>query len=255
MRTRLPLTLCLLLLSAPAARAAGLDLAWDKCLPDGGVIAKRFACANNTGYAEIIGSFIPMQAHPRFVAYEVKLDIQSQSSTLPAWWQLFNAGSCRENAFSVTFDFRSLPQASCNNPFEGTAMGGVGYYATSDHPRPDYTSRPNAARMGMAVAMMSPRYLSSGTEYYAFDLRLEYDASGGAGACEGCSTPACLTLSEVTVYDDTPEPREGEQSYPPAPEVISQQAQNNMISWQDVGTSCQSAVKNKTWGQLKSMYR
>jgi len=24
-----------------------------------------------------------------------------------------------------------------------------------------------------------------------------------------------------------------------------------MIGWQDTGTNCQSAVKNKTWGQLK----
>lgn len=256
MRTRLPLALCLLLfLSVPSARAAGLNLAWDKCLPDGGVSAKTFACGNNSGYADIIGSFTPSQAHPQFVAIEVKLDVQSQSQTLPAWWQLFNNGSCRETAFEVTFDFRTLPQSSCEDPFGGSAWGGVGYYATSDHPHPDYQTRSNAARMGMAVALANAKYLSSGTEYYAFRLRLRYDSSSGGGACDGCSTPVCLTLSEVAVYDDTPEPRAGQQSYPPAPEIITRQAQNFMIGWQDTGTNCQSAVKNKTWGQLKSLYR
>jgi hypothetical protein len=107
----------------------------------------------------------------------------------------------------------------------------------------------------MAVALANAKYLSSGTEYYAFRLRLRYDSSSGGGACDGCSTPVCLTLSEVAVYDDTPEPPAGEQSNPPPPEIISQQAQNFMISWQDTGTNCQSAVKNKTWGQLKSLYR
>jgi hypothetical protein len=83
---RLPLALGLVLLSsASSVRAAGLNLAWDKCLSEGGGIAKTFDCGSNQGYADIVGSFIPSQPHPRFVAFEVKLDVQSQARTLPAW--------------------------------------------------------------------------------------------------------------------------------------------------------------------------
>jgi len=252
------LVLCLLLsliIPASSARAAGLNLAWDQCWPEGGVAAKSFACGVNTGYWEIVGSFVPSQPHARFVAYEVKLDIQSQSNTLPDWWQFYNNGSCRETALSVTFDFTTSPQSGCTDPFEGAAMGGIGYYATVGSPRPGYSPRLNAAQVGMAVAMANAKYLSAGTEYYCFRLRLLNRASTGGGACAGCATPACLTLSEVLVYDETPEPREGQQSNPSPPEQLTQQSLNNMIGWQDTGTSCQSAVKNKTWGQLKSLYR
>jgi hypothetical protein len=249
--------LCLaLILSATSVRAAGLNLAWDKCLSEGGAVAKTFSCASNTGYADIIGSFIPSQPHPRFVAFEVKLDVQSQTRTLPAWWQLFNNGSCRESAFELVFNFRDLPKSSCEDPFEATAYGGVGCYAIAGLPQPpNFQAGPNTARMVMGAALMYSNDLSAGTEYYAFRLRLQYESSSGGGACEGCNTPVCLTLSEVVVYDESPDPPAGQKSYPPAPEIISQQSQNSRISWQDNGTNCQSAVKNKTWGQLKSLYR
>lgn len=244
-----------LLLSAASVRAAGLNLAWDKCLSEGGTIAKTFSCGSNMGYADIIGSFIPSQPHPRFVAFEVKLDIQSQTRTLPAWWQLFNSGSCRESAFELTFNFRDQPKSFCDDPLEGAAMGGVGFYATPDHTVPTYQGGPNTARMLMGAALMSSKDLAPGREYYAFRLRLQYESSSGGGACEGCSTPVCLTLSEMSVYDDSGEPLDDQLSHPPAPEVITQQSQNSKISWQDNGTNCQSAVKNKTWGQLKGLYR
>jgi len=253
---RLCHALFLVLLVSPASvHATGLNLAWNKCLPEGGVIAKTFACNNNTEYADIIGSFTPAQPHPRFIGIEVKLDVQSQSQTVPAWWQFFNSGSCRTSAYDVSFDFRALPTTYCDDPFNGGAWGGVGYYATSIYPRAGYQPPSNMARMGMAAAVMNPRNLSPGTEYYAFRLRLQYESSSGGGACDGCSSPVCLTLSEVAVYDLAPPSAGGQWTRPPAPEVISQQAQNFMISWQDNGTNCQSAVKNKTWGQLKSLYR
>lgn len=253
---RLRPALCLvLLLSASPARSAGLNLAWDKCLSEGGVPAKTFACGTNVGYADIIGSFIPSQPHPRFVGIEVKLDVQSQSQTLPAWWQLFNTGACRQSGFELTFDFRTLPKSFCDDPFDGGPWGGVTCYVTSDHPRPDYRPGANAARMGLAAALMNSRNLPSGTEYYAFRLSLQYESSSGGGACEGCSAPVCLTLSEVAVYDESGEPLGDQQSNQPDPEIITQQSQGAMISWQDNGTNCQSAVKNKTWGQLKSLYR
>ncbi len=252
----LRLALCLvLILPGATVRAAGLNLAWDKCLSDGGSLTKLFACNSNMGYADVIGSFVPMQPHPRFVGIEVKLDVQSQSKELPAWWQFYNAGSCRENAYELVTNLRDLPQQSCDDAFDGNWWGGVGFYATPDHPVSTYQGGPNTARLVLGFARMYSKSLAPGTEYYAFRLRLQYESSTGGGACAGCSTPACLTLAEVAVYDESAEPLDGNLSHPPDPEIIAQQAQNMMISWQDSGGNCQSKVQNKTWGQLKSLYR
>jgi hypothetical protein len=250
------IALCLaLLLFAFPARAAGLNLAWDKCYSEGGARAKTFNCASNSGYADIIGSFIPAQSHPRFNCIDMKLDVQSQSQELPAWWQIFNSGSCRESAYEMSVEFRDQPRTSCEDPFEGTVLGLVGCYATPDHPLSIFDGGPNNARMVMGAAMANARNLSPGAEYYAFRLRILFESSTGGGACGGCATPVCLTLSELSVYDETPELPGGGMGTEPPPEIITQQAQNQMISWQDTGGNCQSKVRNKTWGQLKSLYR
>jgi hypothetical protein len=254
LRLRLALGL-VLFVSASPARASGLNLAWDKCFSEGGVIAKSFSCASGTGYADVIGSFIPAQAHPRFEAMEVKLDVQSQSKELPAWWQFYNAGSCRESAFDLSFDFKPLSKTTCDDPFDGSVWGGIGYYATPDHPVSAYQGGPNTARLLGGAALMYSRSLPSGAEYYAFRLRIEYESSSGGGACAGCATPVCLTFAEVALYDDSGLPLDGQLQHTPEPEIITQQQQNSMISWQDSGANCQPKVRNKTWGQLKSLYR
>jgi hypothetical protein len=244
-----------LLMSATSVRTAGLNLASDKCRSEGGVIAKAFDCGSNPDYVDIVGSFIPTQPHPRFVAFEAKLEVQSQTRTLPAWWQYFNSGSCRGTAFELVFNFRDLPKSSCDDPFEGAAFGGLGFYATPDHPSSTYQGGPNTARGLMGAALAHSKNLQPGTEYYAFRLRLQYQSSTGGGACEGCSTPVCLTLSEMSVYDESAEPLTDHHSHPPAPEVISRPVRNSRISWQDNGNNCQPAVKHRTWGQLTSPYR
>ena len=251
---RFRLTLGLLLLLAPAAQAAGLNLAWDHCLPDGGVNVKKFACTSNAGVSEVVGSFIPAQVHPRFVGIEVQVEVQSESTALPDWWQVFNSGSCRESSISAAMDFTRRPQGGCSDPFGTTAFGGIGAYVTANKPRPDYQPRPNSARLMMAAAIMGTSTLSAGTEYYCVWLTIDHESSA-SGACSGCSSPVCLTLSQVTLYDDTPIDPNGGQSQPPVYERITTVAQNNLIGWQDTGPACQSNVKNKTWGQLKSLYR
>lgn len=246
----LALSLC-----ASAAGAAGLNLAWDKCLSEGGASAKTFSCAVNSDYSDVVASFTAGQPHPKFVALVAMLDIQSTVKTLPAWWEFFNTGTCRQSNFLVTFSYRELPRLMCEDPFDGSGYGGIGSYATPDHPLNTFDGGPNNARLTVGVAMASPRNLASGTEYYAFILRLDHESSSGPGACEGCSTPVCLTLTQVDVYDDSPADPDGQVIHEAPPESITQQARNQMITWQDSGGNCQPKVRNKTWGQLKSLYR
>lgn len=255
MRATLALLVPGLLVLATGAGASGVNLAWDQCLPEGGMQAKHFACGQNSGYDEIVGSFVPGQAHAAFIGCEVAVDIQSENPVLPDWWQFFNTGSCRQNALTTTFDFTTAPQSACNDPFQGQAMGGLAAYLTSRTQRPVPGGKANAARIILAMAMAVPTRLASGVEYYCFRLRISNQASAGAGSCAGCTTPACITLAEVAVYDDNPPAPGGQETPPRMAESLTTQHQSNGIGWQDTGQNCTSAVKNKTWGQLKNIYR
>lgn len=252
---RLAFVLCCLLVVAPVARAAGLNLAWDQCLSEGGVAAKKFACNTSTGFQYLYGSFVPARPHPRFVGCAFYVDILSEATGLPDWWQFYWGGSCRQTALNVSFDFTGAPQGACNDPFSGQGYGGIANYVVTNHPRPDYQPRPNGARIIIGVVATSPVNVSAGTEYYGFRLAISNQSSAGPGACAGCATAACVTLTEAEVVDDKPDPPPGQQGQPTQFERLNMQSMGNMVSWQDAGPSCQSAVKNKTWGQLKSLYR
>jgi hypothetical protein len=245
--------LSLLLLASPAG-AAGVNLAWNQALPEGGSATKQFNCASGLGESELVGSFVCGQPHPLFIGCEALLDIQAATTSLPDWWQ-FGAGSCRSEALACGFDFRGLQQTLCSSPYEGNVFGGVAAYATSARPLADHQPAPNAARIKIAGVHLGTGMVSAGEEYFAFRLTISHEGSAGAGSCGGCAVPVCLTLTEVKVYDDVPVAENGQQSPPPSFERITGPARGNVASWQDAGSGCQSAVKNRTWGQLKSAYR
>ncbi len=246
---RFALALCCLLVVAPVTHAAGLNLAWDQCLSDGGSAAKKFACNTNAGFEYLYGSFIPGQNHPQFCGCLYYVDIQAETATLPSWWQFYWSESCRPTALGMTFDFTSLTTQSCNDPFNGTAVGGIANYVVGTHTRPDFTPRANAARIYAAAAVLPYPTITPGTEYLGFRLAISHQSTVGGGACAGCATAVCITFTQCDVVDDKP------LGAPERVERLTQQATSNMASWQDAGPSCQSAVKNKTWGQLKSLYR
>ncbi len=54
----LTLILASLVCSAEPAIAAGVNLSWNACTPEGGVQNKTFACNSNTGSRTIYGSFV-----------------------------------------------------------------------------------------------------------------------------------------------------------------------------------------------------
>jgi len=249
------LALCLLL-SAPLADAAGLNLAWNQALSEGGVNAMKFDCASDAGFSELVGTFMANQPHPAFIGCEILLDVQTESTSLPDWWQFNTEGSCRQYSANPSYDFRGLRQTVCSSPYEGSVLGPIANYVTSARPRPDFQPGPNVARFFIGVVHLpGTTSLSAGQEYFAFRLAIGHEYSAGAGACQGCLVPACLILTEIKVYDDVPIAPNGQESPPPSYERITTVAQGNLVSWQDAGPGCQPTVKNRTWGQLKSVYR
>src|SRR5262245_52676626 len=97
----------LLALTASMAQAQGINFAWRAgCWVDNPTATRTVACNSDTAASHTAaGSFMTANAIPDFVGIEVVVDLQSASSPLPAWWQFFNAGSCRNTSLSASGDF------------------------------------------------------------------------------------------------------------------------------------------------------
>ena len=260
------LVLLLLLLAAPAAHAAGVNFAWEKCLPEGGTSLHYFACDTNvtSPVAVAVASFMPSVDRPAFVGFEAVVDLKSTTDALPDWWQFFNPGSCREQSLSVSADFGASPHTQCADPFGGPTRGGIAGYLTSTTIPPAPYGPPAYERLKCAFATDDVRPVLNGVEYFAFTIRIDGGHSTGAGACAGCNVPVCLLLTEIKVVENT------------GPyERLSHPIQNQLIGWQcgqgsashDLwgqawlntcathGAPCFTPARNRTWGGIKALYR
>lgn len=240
------LLLCLGL-GAPKCLAAGINLSWNACTPEGGVQQKSFACTSNSGIRTLYGSFALAQDAAQAVGIEVVVDITTQSASLPSWWQLFSPGSCRPASLSVAFEFSTEPGTICNDPWGGQATGGIGAYQTSWTSPPVPSRDPRTARIRMTAAV--PQELASAliadTEYYGFKLNINSAKTVGTSACSGCLDPVCIKLISISVVS----------SNSPA-EVLTQALVSSVTTWQSA-TNCTAMMNQRAlvWGAIRALYR
>jgi hypothetical protein len=242
----LPLALAAALAVVPLpAIAAGVNLSWDACTAEGGVQNKVFACNTNAGSRAIYGSFVLATNQPNFVGVEITVDFHAQADSLPAWWQFFNAGSCRASALSVNFVFSDDPRISCTDPWNDQATGGIGSYFTWWTTPQIPSGNANEARLRIAAAVPStgPLQLTADTEYYGFKLLVSSTKTVGTGSCTGCSTPICITLSELNAVQSNNNNQD-----------LTQAVVANLVTWQSA-ESCPAgnAAGNVTWGQVRAL--
>ena len=239
----------LLALSATVASAAGVNLAWLRCFGEGsGTQNRTFACASNTGSNLAVGSFIAPAGTQGVSGNEVVIDLQSQGTVLPAWWQLRGTGQCRgvgTPALSVNFVANGA-DAVCIDEFGGGGAGGIGAYTVG------YGGALNRARLTMAIATAAPAPLDADVEYFAFNMIITNTKSVGTGSCAGCSIPVCIVLNSIKLTQGV-----GVGDF-----TLSQPGDpsSNDIAWQGGaigGPGCPAATptKNATWGSVKSLYR
>lgn len=239
------LCVALLAVTASVASAQGLNLAWNNCYGEGAPVSNKvFACASNSGTNLAVASFIPATTLPTVNGNEVVFDLQSAGSTLPAWWQFKNAGSCRQASLTVNF-VANAGNLACVDEFSGAGAGGIGAYTVS-------ASNPNRARLTVAIAVPASSItpVVAGTEYFAMNLLISNAKTVGTGSCAGCSTPVCLVLNSIKLT----------QPVGVGDVLIGNPAGNNAITWQGGaidGGGCPAAVptRNTTWGAVKSLYR
>ena len=237
------LLLCALLLAtATAASAAGLNLAWNNCIGDGGVQNLAFACNTNVGSRGFVGSFVVGSDIPVVNGNELVVDLSSASATLPDWWQFTTAGVCRQTALSIA----AHNGTNCPDMFEGQASMNIAAYQLAKH------GLPNEARILCVNAVQAAAVVTlfAGQEYGIARWTITNSKTVGSPSCTGCTVPVCIVFNSANITTDA--------GLNDTKLTAAAGPGSNFISWQGgAGTNCPAAVptKNATWGSVKSLYR
>jgi hypothetical protein len=258
MKTMLGISCVMLALTTTAALAqGGLNLNWGPdCASDASVTNKNFACDTNSGSSTMVASYVPMGSHERLVSVEAVIDGQSCDSShpyqaMPDWWQFRNANSCRLTALSVNATYAGTG-GICRDAWAGQGMPIVSYRPDSAWVLDRYVGYYEARWMRMTVSCAVPVEIASavegGLEYTVFNVVVNHTKTVGTGACSGCAVPAWWVFNYLTAeyLDAGVSNREWAMS----------PIMNQVITWQGGQYHCiPDAVQNRTWGQVKSLYR
>ena len=254
MNKELLLSCALLALPAPQASAdgnGGLDLTAVACntntTPPPSTTF-NFDCADPGVPQTVFACFQITTTQDSVVGLDAHLELTVDDPGLPDWWH-FESGGC--NAGGVLLDL--VPSTSlcvgATNPWETGNMA----FAPGDQ-------GPNSGHFVVSVSRPTPIKLNAGTNYFAFNLNFFSDnATQSGGKCGGCG------IAAVLAWASTP----SGQISPPAAALINirtaaqagGEAAPYVISGPGlVGNTISFAVaptptRNRTWGQLKSLYR
>jgi hypothetical protein len=249
---RIPAITLLLLLAGSPAQAGSINLRWNACWGDGGVMNRTFACDTNAGSDLLVGSFVLPQDFPRVLGCQIFVDLAVAGGSLPPWWQVRNAGSCRLGGigFSPT---SPAPSAICTDWSSGQAIGGIASYTVDPF-------GPGSARLiaATAVATEYAADLFAGLEYSAFRLTLSHAKTVGTGACAGCDLGACIAFKFIRLTTTGL----GLQL-----DLSSSFSDDRLVTWQGgagvvfepsrgaLNCPLATPARPSTWGAVKGLYR
>ena len=233
----------LLTLTAVTANAAGLNLRWNTPILDAGVQNKTSACTSNSGGSVAAASFSLPANVVGATAIETVVDVATAGTALPAWWTT----TCRPGFLTAN----ATANLTWNTiEWAGGVTGGIGSWRMGL----DYGPSAGRAIMAFATATASDIDATLG-DYFAFNLVISNTKTTGAGNCAGCSTPACISFSNLKMAAGT-----STAAILNAPAASG----SNYITWQggagvssNLGSGCPAATptRNATWGSVKSLYR
>ncbi len=247
MKKILTLAATLMVIGASASMASGLYLNWDDCSAasgGAGVQQKTFACNSNTGagFALYTSVAVPTTM-PKFTATSAIVDVAVDAPTLPDWW-LTNAGQCRPNAVTMSFDPVVLA-LSCPNIWADGILLSV--FAAQQG-----TNGPNKVRLNGGAAIPAGSEITvnaDGTELLVSKVNISRTKSTGTGSCAGCNLGACLVLNECFLQQPA-----GMGDY-----RVTNAATpgSNFVTWQGGVAQCPlpTPAQNRTWGAVKNLYR
>ena len=255
-----PMVLAFVLLSFASASVAHaqVNLAWNNCITQVASAAdKAYACdgSGNGIPFKAVMSFISPANLNNFVGIQAVVDVRSSSAgPLADWWKL-GIGECRDGNFTFPASLTGVGTGTtgvCRNPWIGGNTGGGFQWYTENR---DGSPTPGWGRVKVAFARDNEAALIQGQQYItgAFTLDTFNDIETGTGVCEGCTTPACLVLNQVELYQVVGSP--GGDIL-----ILTDPATRAFITWQGGaigGNGCpvETPTRRTTWGSLKSTYR
>ncbi len=235
---------------ASIASAQGNNLSWGDCGAAGTADLSN-ACTSNTGSVNLYFSTVADAGLTQVSGEQGVLDIIFADTSVPPWWQAVTAGACRGTSVSVLY---TSAGPTCNDYFNavGSPLGGFGYdWGAALNTTPSYAPLDNTARNRTvsAVSQTVVGPMTQGTEYYIFNVKVNFLKTTGAGNCVGCLTPACFQANSVLLTQPV---GVGDHFFTGTPA-----GGRSFATWQGgAGANCATVpVKQKSWGQIKSLYR
>jgi len=257
---KIVITALMLALTATLAAASGLDFQWSTSqnCPTTATGTWTFACNTNSNVEYMVACGMPNVALVGMNAMDARIDVQT-ANAIPAWWQGFNAGACRQAAFSPSVLPSALTLSGCTQRLWTTdAYGGIGAWAI------DGANRFHIV-VGYATAGNRVANLSTTARYNAFQIAVlasntvadPGDPDNGIDPvvpCAGCADGATLVLNQITYYGNGTVASDA---------IVAPLAPTSAINGQCLlynggagsGACGATPARNTTWGQVKSLYR
>lgn len=241
----------LALLSAQAFAGGSLYLKANAC-PGAGTASNVLTldCDPNNfpPPGQLFGSFKVDAVVSGVVAMDGILDLTFNGQTgVPAFWQ-FQSGGCNSSGL-VLLDGR--PATGCSQTTFMCGGGGANCDAFITAYGVGYGG-PNKARLLITLARAStdPTSFTNLTAYnFAFELDIYTDPY--AGSCAGCTVPVSMAWNQAVFYDTNA----GLGGDGVALLADSDDPGSDAALCVNAATCDVVPTKNKTWGQLKSLYR
>lgn len=222
------------------AHAADAAIHWSDC-GAAGTRSRTFACNTNSGAELAVISFQPRAGNAGIVEMSTTLTLGQVGSDLPDWWR-FALGGCRTSAVNGSMNFLSAT-GPCTDYWAAQATLAIA------HSSSNIAGVVGRIQLTGTLPAAAAHPLDPGVEYYGIAVVFSHQRTVGAGSCGGCETPICLALGTVRFTGPTGGP---------APDVwyVAPSAAANHVLWNGA-TRCDglTPVLNRTWGQLKSLYR
>jgi hypothetical protein len=252
MKRVLPISCVMLALTASAALAGWLNLNWGpECASDGVVGYKTFACDTNDGSSVMVVSFAPSASHEHLLGVDAVIDGQVFfDPVISDWWQFKNVGACRVAALSTNTTI-SANAVNCRDPWGGQASSAITYYGDPlwvGTPTPPVQGHRARIKVSCSVPEGTASAVEAELEYFVFNVVVDHTRTVGAASCTGCLRPMCWMLNSIMVeYMDGGVLNQ---------ETAATPSVNFVITWQSsTDYACYVSTLNKTWGQIKSLYR
>lgn len=228
---------------APARAAlAGeeLWLRWEDCAP-AGVPDMPFNCSVPVHSKSLYVAACPAESLAQVVAAIMVFDVVTDSANLPDWWRL-GPGDCRAGKLAADVDFSA--SSLCTDAWGSNGGGLVQYYGTRVGGGPNQTRFIATAGVPGSASVTLP-----GGTPEALARVIMYLSDAPTSACQGCAVGACIVLNSVELVRLPGAPGGDMTLYQPG------EAGSNFATWRS-GAACVAVpVLNRSWGQVKALYR